>query len=88
MQQPSLGRTVIIKSGSGNEYPAIVNAVHGANGDSQNGEYWCVSACAFPPGRTPETHTSIYLFADRDAAVKYQGTADLKPHIAFWPERV
>lgn len=88
--RPTIARMVVVND-KGNEIPAVVNAVHGDAGDSQHGEYHCISVMAFPFAGTPRPVTSIYLFGSKATACAYQDAqkhADFCPAVAYWPERV
>lgn len=60
------------------EHPAVVTRVW-----SQMGDRHLVNLTAFPDACAPESRTSVYLFASRDA----MQAAGLS-YGAFWPERV
>lgn len=82
--QPTIGRIVILKGLNANftdEHPAIITRVWSDT---------CVNVCVFPDSLPPESHLSINLFEDRDAAEAWvSGKSDghYRELAAFWPER-
>lgn len=86
--RPTIGRIVIVKglpaklTDFTGEHPAIITRV------------WTdtfVNVCVFRDNGQPETHTSVQLFEDRDAAeawVEADSAAPYRTLAAFWPERV
>lgn len=91
--KPSIGRIVVVKgivSNNQDEHPAIVNCVHGPAGDSLTKDpYYMANVTAFPDCGTPQSVTSVYIFADKEQAMGYRH-ANSMPElvVAFWPARV
>jgi len=82
--QPTIGRIVIVTGLGSNgtlEHPAIITRVWS---DSY------VNVTVFPDAAAPESHTSVNLFEDRDAAEAWVNAHSVPPYrtlAAFWPTR-
>jgi|SRR5579871_3494569 len=89
-QQPTIGRTVIVKgfhSNGSDEHPAVITRVHGLVGDCGYGDQYCVNVTLFPDASSPSFFISMYLFESREQAEEYRRFSQYSA-IAFWPDRV
>lgn len=87
--KPSLCRSVVIKgvqSNGSDEQSAIVTRVWG-NGEPALNEPVCINVMVLPDCGVPFSATSVSMFENRRAAMKY---LEVNPsnRVCFWPDRV